>query len=93
MDNKKKYTIGAAVVIGLSPAIVAIYFNASMRYIGLPGCEMVASNEQCMKRNNYIHIPKYLVVQSSRALLCLLGTLTGKWGQILEGTMCRHSHW
>jgi len=88
MDNRKKHAIGAAVVIGVSPAIVALYFNASTNYVGLPGCEIVASREQCIRRKDHIRISTYVAMRSSKAVLCILGTLTGKWGQILEGTMC-----
>ena len=90
MDNKMRFGIGTAIFIGISPAIIALYFNTSTNYIGLPGCEMIATREHCLKRNDYIHIPSYLLRNSAEAVLCALGKITGRFGQILENTMCRY---
>ena len=86
MNNKMKYGIGAMIVIGISPLMVALYFAASTNYIGIPGCNLVAPKEKCINRERHVIMPQMLAIRIGRIGLCLIGHLASKWGGEL---LCR----
>jgi hypothetical protein len=89
MDKKQKYAIGSAILIGVTPLLVFSYANVAKNIRGMPGCEILSTKEACDKRNSQIHVPGIIWWRGGRVILCAFGVVTGKWGQLLEQTMCK----
>lgn len=87
MNDRKQYFILAAIATGLMPVLMLVYANMSIKYKGLPGCEMIESKEVCGSRDSEIAFPYYLLRRSGKQALCAIGTISGKWGKWLVRSM------